>query len=77
LDLSDLTPAEANALAQRLAPMLGYVVRLTNRMQKRGWRAHDPAYVAAWEARDAMHELLVRVRYQACGNPGGTNRRGA
>ncbi len=42
-----------------------------NDQQKRGWKAHDPVYVAAWVARDALHELLVRVRYQACGNPGG------
>lgn len=71
MDLSDLTPAEANALAQRLATMLGYLVRLTDRMQKRGWRAQDPAYVKAWAARHALHELTVRVRYQACRNPGG------
>jgi hypothetical protein len=71
VDLSDLTPAEANALAERLAPMLGYMVRLTNRMQKLAWQAHDPVYRAVWEARDAMHELTVRVRYQACGNAGG------
>ena len=77
MDPSDLTPAEASTLAERLAPMLGFMMRLTDRMQKRGWRANDPVYVAAWEARDAMHELPVRVRYQACGNPGGTNRRGA
>jgi hypothetical protein len=41
VDLSDLTPAEANALAERLAPMLGYWVCLTDRMQKRGWQADD------------------------------------
>jgi hypothetical protein len=71
VDLSDLTPAQADALAQRLAPMLGYLVRLTDRMQKRGWHAHDPVYRDAWAARHALHELTVRVRYQACGNPGG------
>jgi len=40
VDLSDLTPARANTLAQRVAPMLGYMVRLTDRMQKRGRRAN-------------------------------------
>ena len=71
MDLSDLTPAQANALAERLAPMLGYLVRLTDRMQKRGWHANDRVYIEAWAARHALHELTVRVRYQACGNPGG------
>jgi hypothetical protein len=71
VDVSDLTPAEADALARRRQPMLGYLVRLSDRMQKRGWRADDPVYVAAWAARYAVHDLTVRVRYQACGNPGG------
>jgi hypothetical protein len=50
--------------------MLGYLTRLSDRMQKRAWQASDPAYVAAWKAQDALHELCVRLRYQACGNPG-------
>ena len=67
MELSDLTPEQAGDLANRLQPMLGYLTRLTNRMQKRGWKAQDPVYLAAWEARDALHELLVRVRYASCG----------
>jgi hypothetical protein len=45
--LADLTPKQAKDRAERLAPMLGYAVRLTDRMQKRGWRVNDPAYRAA------------------------------
>ena len=63
MDLSDLTPQQAQELAERLRPTLGYLVRLTNRMQQRGWAANDPAYAAAWAARDAMHELCVRLHY--------------
>ena len=70
MDTSDLTPQQAAALAAKLSPMLGYLVRLTDRMQKSGWRAEDEAYRAAWRARNEMHELCVRLRYQACGNPG-------
>jgi len=75
VDLSSLTPQQAKDLANRLQPMLGYMTRLTDRMQRRAWYAYDPAYVAAWKARDAMHELHVRLRYAACGlgcagNPG-------
>jgi len=46
VELSDLTPRQAQALAARLAPSLGYLVRLTNRMQQAGWRADDAAHVA-------------------------------
>ena len=62
-------------MADRLQPILGYLTRLTERMQKRGGRADDDAYRAAWRARDGMHELYVRLRYAGCGpgragNPG-------
>ena len=63
MELHELTPEQAHALAERVAPALGFLVRLTNRMQQRGWRADDPAYVAAWRARDALHELSVRLHY--------------
>ena len=58
----------------RLSRRLGYLTRLTNRMQQRGWRADDPAYRAAWAARDALHELCVRLHYQSRGD--GYGRRG-
>ena len=70
MDTSDLTPQQAAALAEKLAPMLGYLVRLTNRMQRRGWNADDASYRAAWRARDELHELCVRLRYHAGGSPG-------
>lgn len=75
MELSDLTPQQARALAERLSRQLGYLTRLTNRMQQRGWRADDPAYRAAWAARDALHELCVRLHYQSHG--GGRGRRGS
>ena len=75
MELSDLTPRQAHELSARLVPALGYLVRLTNRMQQRGWSACDPAYVAAWKARDALHELTVRLHYQRQGNPGASRGR--
>ena len=47
VDLSHLTPQQAQELSARIVPELGYLVRLTSRMQQRGWKADDPAYVAA------------------------------
>lgn len=70
MDTTDLTPEQAADLARRLSPMLGYLVRLTDRMQKRGWSPDDAAYRSAWRARDELHDLCVRLRYHAVGSPG-------
>ena len=67
MDLSSLSPDQARDLDDRVGPMLGYLTRLTDRMQKRAWYAHDPVYVAAWEAQDTVHELHVRLRRASCG----------
>jgi len=67
VDLSSLTPEQAAELDRRLGPMLGYLTRLTNRMQKRGWNSTDRVYARAWEARDALHEVCVRLHYASCG----------
>ena len=75
MDLSDLTPEQSRALAERLGRQLGYLTRLTNRMQQCAWRADDPAYRAAWKARDALHELCVRLHYQSRGD--GYGKRGS
>jgi len=71
VDLSEVTPEQAKALDARLRPALGYLVRLTNRMQQRGWRASDPAYQAAWAARHALHELCVRLHAASRPRPEG------
>ena len=70
MDLSDLTREQAEAINRRLGPTLGYLTRLTDRMQKRAWTFSDPTYVAARKAHDALHEMCVRLHYQSIGNPG-------
>jgi hypothetical protein len=75
VELSELTREQAKALSERLVPTLGYLTRLTNRMQQRGWKADDPAYLAAWKAREALHELTVRLHYQSRGD--GYGKRGS
>jgi len=75
VDLSSLSPQQAAELGRRLGPMLGYLVKLTDRMQKCGWDSTDRVYARAWQARDALHEVCVRLHYASCGpghagNPG-------
>ena len=57
MDSRDVTAARAEALANRVGPMLGYLTRLRDRMQRRAWAADDPLYVDAKAAQDAMHRL--------------------
>jgi len=62
VDSSDVTPEQADALADRIGPMCGYVTRLTNRLQQRGWPGSDPLYVDARAAQDALHRLHLALR---------------
>jgi hypothetical protein len=71
---SDLTKAQARALKNKLAPMLGYLNRLKRRMVRRGFPPDDPLLVAARRAEDALHALHVEAHYLACGDVTGRNR---
>jgi hypothetical protein len=58
---SDLTPAQAGALAQILMPQARYLSRLVWRMQRLGWPNDDPLYARALRARDAALALIDQV----------------
>jgi hypothetical protein len=62
VDSGDVTAAQADALANTLAPMLGYLTRLRDRLQQRSWPGSDPLYVDTNAARDAMHRLHLTLR---------------
>jgi hypothetical protein len=62
VDSTNLTPAQADALAERVGPMLGYLTRLRDRLQQRGWPGSDPLYVEVNAAHDALHRLSCTVR---------------
>jgi hypothetical protein len=36
-------------------------------MQRMGWNASDPMYVAAWKAYDGLHALHIHAHYTNCG----------
>jgi hypothetical protein len=42
--------------------MTGYLTRLYERMQKRGWKADDPLYRDVIAAQDALHRLHLTLR---------------
>jgi hypothetical protein len=67
-----ITAAQADALAIKLQPMLGYLNRLLKRMEQIGFPPDDRLLKFTVEARNAMHELTVAVHYESCpGKTGG------
>jgi hypothetical protein len=87
VDSTRITAAQAEAIAARVGPILGYVTRLRDRMQQRGWVGGDPRYTDVKAAQDALHRLcctvreLARLRRAASAErrpwaPGGSGREG-
>ena len=62
MDSSQLTAAQAEALADRIGPMCGYLTRLRDRLQQRGWPGTDPLYADTSAAQDALHRLHLTLR---------------
>ncbi len=62
----DLTPAQAQALKEKLRPMLSYLGRLQRRMHKRRFPPDDKLIHLARDAYNAMHALNVEVHYLSC-----------
>ena len=71
---SKLTREQVERVQAAVRPMLGYVGRLAERMQKLGWDASDPAYKAAWAAYYELHTLNVHLQYAGCA-PGTAGKR--
>ena len=62
----DLTHAQAQALKERLRPMLAYLGRLEKRMHKRRFPPDDKLVHLVRDAYNAMHALNVEVHYLSC-----------
>ena len=63
---ADLTPEQADALKRQIRPMLVYLRRLTQRMDRRRFPSDDPLMRTALAAYDALHALHVEVHYLSC-----------
>ena len=62
MDSTRVTERQANELATRVAPMVGYLTRLYDRMQKRGWAGDDVLFEDVRRAQEATHRLHVTLR---------------
>jgi hypothetical protein len=63
---ADLTAAQLATIEAKLAPMLRYLNQLTSRMESQHFPADDKLYRLAADARNAVHDLRVRVHYLSC-----------
>jgi hypothetical protein len=62
----NLTREQAAAVGESIGPMLGYLVRLRQRMDKVGFLPGDPLYVLVRDAEDKLHRLSVELHYRSC-----------
>ena len=62
MDSTQLTERQATELAERVGAMTGFLTRLHDRMQQRGWVGSDVLYEDVRRAQDAMHRLHLTLR---------------
>src|SRR3954466_7243574 len=67
----DLTREQAEAIKQKIRPMLAYLNRLKKRMNDRKFPHNDPLFNEVVDAADALHKLNVSIHYLSCGKTGG------
>jgi hypothetical protein len=61
MDSTQVTERQAADLAARIGPMAGYLARLFDRMQKRGWAGGDVLYEDVKRSQEALHRLHVTL----------------
>jgi hypothetical protein len=62
----NLTREQAAAVSAKIGPMLGYLVRLRQRIDKVGFLPGDPLYVLVRDAENKLHHLSVELHYRSC-----------
>src|SRR5688500_16597041 len=48
VDVNDLTTEQRDQIVRALHPTAGYLTRLSERMQRKGWDPSDPVYELTW-----------------------------
>jgi hypothetical protein len=75
VDSTTLTIARAKRMHDALAPTLGYLTRLRQRMDRVGFVPGDPLDRDVCTAHEAMHALLSRLHYLSCKSGVGASER--
>ena len=61
-----LTTNQAAAFADRIRPMLGFLLSCRRRLEQKGFSDKSPIYQAVDKAFDSLHTLHARLRYESC-----------
>jgi hypothetical protein len=59
----DLTPKQAEALGQRILPMLRFLSLCRKRLDSGGYDTHSEFYAIVVQAHEAFHSLRVYLHY--------------
>jgi hypothetical protein len=62
-----LTPKQAEALRDRIRPMLLFLLKCRQRLDVLGFDQEGAAYQAIDKAHSAVHGLFVTLHYESCG----------
>jgi hypothetical protein len=63
---NDITTKQARQIYESLYPLANYLVRLVNRMERRGFLPNDPLYMKARDAHNETNSLRVELHYMSC-----------
>jgi hypothetical protein len=63
-----LTPKQADALRDRIRPMLHFLFRCRRRLDALGFDEKSAIYQAIDKAYCAMHDLHMKLHYESCGH---------
>jgi hypothetical protein len=65
MNADDLTPEQVQRLDDAIRRQLGYLTRLVQRMERRGWEPSDRVFRATVDAQRARYKLSVHLHYAA------------
>jgi len=65
---------QAKKLHLVLQPMVGFLYRLRERMQKVGFLPSDPLFKLVCKAYESLHALFIELHYLSCDGVGKTPR---
>jgi hypothetical protein len=70
MDSNDLTKDQTEQLLARIWPMLRYLKRLRDRMERRSFPKEDKLYRLVARIHDDVHHLSVSLHYLTCNGVG-------